>query len=421
MGYAGVGVGPFDLAAGFDFLLKSKGSGFPWLSANLLDSNENPIFQSSLIHNVGQTRIGLIGLTGQVTNLDDQFTLAPYPEILKKEVEKLEKKCDLIVLLSSLSPKENDEITRNFQSVNIIISSSGSSSIRPKLVHQTLTGQIQSKGKYQGVITINPGTIPKWKTNDQLPATLENRLASYDWQLKRMKKRKELHDEGYLEKIRQIEKRRDELQNKIIQLEKEIAVERESHQIPATFTAETLALQMNITPDPAIERALVQLKYKIKQHNKKIKQSKNILRNIFMGKNSNKDGQSLLAGFDACGACHEKQSKFWKETEHSNAYQTLVKEDQNFNLDCISCHVTTSTNPKLLGEKEKEALLKLPASLQMVGCESCHGTGLSHIVNPKTARTVKVTEQTCLGCHTEEHSDKFDYNTWVGLIRCPAG
>lgn len=39
-----------------------------------------------------------------------------------------------------------------------------------------------------------------------------------------------------------------------------------------------------------------------------------------------------------CMECHDKQVDWWQGTSHSLAYTTLIKENQNLNLDCVKCH-----------------------------------------------------------------------------------
>jgi len=40
----------------------------------------------------------------------------------------------------------------------------------------------------------------------------------------------------------------------------------------------------------------------------------------------------------SCIECHEKQGEHWKKTAHSLAYLTLIKEKEEKNLGCLSCH-----------------------------------------------------------------------------------
>jgi len=417
MGIAGVGVGPYDLAAGVDFLLKEHNKGFPWLSANLLDKQNRTIFQPSRIQNAGRFRIGIIGLTGKpAKKLKDTFNLVPYQDVLQQEINKLSHRSDFIILLSSLTKKENEQIGRDFASINIIISTDGNAgNDKPRLINNSLVSQTVSRGKYQGLLTITLGENAKWTSNnDQQLAALKNRLGSYDWQLKRMKKREELHTPNYLDKIAKIEQKRKELSAKITSLKEKITLEKNNAQSYSTYIPQFLAIKKSIPQDPDTHMALINIKDKIKYFNKKLRERRTGL--SLKGEKAH----SQYVGFHVCEECHEQQSQFWQTTAHANSYETLVKKDMNFNLDCLGCHITLSTNPEMLREADKKKLLQLPSSLQLVGCESCHGQGSAHSDNPEAVKPIPVSRHTCLHCHTEEHSESFDYDKKVEKIRCPA-
>ena len=69
-----------------------------------------------------------------------------------------------------------------------------------------------------------------------------------------------------------------------------------------------------------------------------------------------------------------------------------------------------------------ESLLTLPAALQSVGCEACHGPGLTHADSPdKVKPQGKVKEKTCTACHTKERDPAFNYLEKILKVSCPAG
>jgi hypothetical protein len=63
------------------------------------------------------------------------------------------------------------------------------------------------------------------------------------------------------------------------------------------------------------------------------------------------------------------------------------------------------------------------AGLTHVGCESCHGPGSLHVAQPHSASKAPITaspsEATCKQCHSPEHSDLFEYATYVERLRAP--
>ncbi len=87
-------------------------------------------------------------------------------------------------------------------------------------------------------------------------------------------------------------------------------------------------------------------------------------------------GQASYIGVDACGKCHENQRKFWDHTAHARAYATLTSQHKEFNLDCVSCHVTGYG-------KAGGSTVTAVAGLTNVQCEVCHGPGSKHAEKPE--------------------------------------
>ena len=84
---------------------------------------------------------------------------------------------------------------------------------------------------------------------------------------------------------------------------------------------------------------------------------------------------ALYIGVEACANCHDEEYKFWQHTPHGGAYATLSKEHKEFNLDCVSCHVTGY-------EKPGGSTVTHVAGLENVQCEVCHGPGSRHEDQP---------------------------------------
>jgi hypothetical protein len=109
-------------------------------------------------------------------------------------------------------------------------------------------------------------------------------------------------------------------------------------------------------------------------------------------------GEAGYVGIEACSKCHERQRKFWDGTSHAAAYATLSSQHKEFNLDCVSCHVTGYGKP---GGTTVTHVDKLTA----VQCEVCHGPGSKHAANTKDKTLVKMpTPSLCASeCHHPPH------------------
>jgi hypothetical protein len=132
------------------------------------------------------------------------------------------------------------------------------------------------------------------------------------------------------------------------------------------------------------------------------------------------------AGSKKCMMCHSKQHKAWQETDHAKAWKALEKSDEKATAAmaeslgvpathpatksdaCIQCHVVGF---KLPGGYPAADSTK-NASLQLVGCEACHGPGAKHAAAPmadKKKTIARGSEKMCLQCHTPKVSPEFKF------------
>jgi cytochrome c554/c'-like protein len=116
-------------------------------------------------------------------------------------------------------------------------------------------------------------------------------------------------------------------------------------------------------------------------------------------------------GSEACVSCHAGQDTQWKTTFHSHAHETLVKKDKDLDPECQKCHTTG------YGFKTGFVTPSLSPDRWEVGCESCHGGGAAHVKNPKEPGYGKISESTCVGCHTTENSPDFKYADYFPKIK----
>ncbi len=88
-----------------------------------------------------------------------------------------------------------------------------------------------------------------------------------------------------------------------------------------------------------------------------------------------------FVGSESCAKCHPAEAKFYETTNHSHAYDALVKvakrpSNRQFDGECIVCHTVGFEYASGFENAEKTPQLK------NVGCESCHGPGSGHVANP---------------------------------------
>jgi hypothetical protein len=176
----------------------------------------------------------------------------------------------------------------------------------------------------------------------------------------------------------------------------------------AAFDARFVELAPEVKPDSEIARLMDTFDARLNEHN----------RTAFASVRAPEApvGTAHYEGADTCKSCHAPAYAWWKETQHGRAYTTLESRHKQFNLSCVSCHVTGYAKPG-------GAAIVQTQGLTHVGCESCHGAGSLHVADPDTeparGMTKSPTVSVCKECHTPEHSDKFEFDTYVARLRAP--
>jgi hypothetical protein len=121
--------------------------------------------------------------------------------------------------------------------------------------------------------------------------------------------------------------------------------------------------------------------------------------------------QQIYYGAEQCKACHSDIYFQWKESNHAHAFETLIRENRAFDLDCIGCHSTGYLKGgfrNIIDSKQFTA----------VQCESCHeNLPFNHYLASKKLQYIKVDEKVCQECHTDRNSPNFDYLKYLNKIK----
>ncbi|HEV7557261.1 MAG TPA: cytochrome c family protein, partial [Kofleriaceae bacterium] len=122
-------------------------------------------------------------------------------------------------------------------------------------------------------------------------------------------------------------------------------------------------------------------------------------------------GLATYVGSSACSDCHGDEDTFWKKTVHAQAWKTLVDRGQQFDYDCIGCHVTGWDRPGGSNLAHND-------NLRDIQCETCHGPGSIHVakngVEKPVAMITNPSDDLCATqCHTKEHSDTFEHDAYL--------
>ena len=119
---------------------------------------------------------------------------------------------------------------------------------------------------------------------------------------------------------------------------------------------------------------------------------------------------SRFVGAETCAGCHQEAYDVWKASGHAHAMATLERKSQQFDNECVTCHVVAF-------EKGGFQSLATTPQLANVQCEACHGPGKDHITKPAKGFGLMATPAACMDCHTQPNSPDFNFDTYWPKIK----
>ena len=121
-------------------------------------------------------------------------------------------------------------------------------------------------------------------------------------------------------------------------------------------------------------------------------------------------GESPYVGVETCATCHEKENEVWVASRHGHAMATLEKKNQQFDNECVGCHVVGF-------QKGGFQSLYTTPQFANVQCEECHGPGREHASNPGKGYGFMATPTGCVQCHKEPNDPHFDFAVYWPKIK----
>ncbi len=433
MGLTAAGIAPQDLAGGIDYLVRAqRKTRFPWLSMNLVrQTDRHLLFSPFIITKIGAIKVAVLGLTGRIPgpsgNTDGNFMVLPWQDVLRDTLAKVRNRADMVILLSSYPYPVNERIARRFHGIHLIIQSGhATANLPPKQVDNTLICQVGAQGGYLGRLDIRWNASHRWRHDfaGRL-RTVQDRLDRTNWLIKRnrwIKRRSPRDKAAVAEQYRKLLDTRNKLQTEIRHLQERSQKGAEG---VCAYTNSFIGIKTTIPQDRAVEAIIVQAARTVNRINRKrLQRQRQQLRTTNraeQGHENNPDqGMAALVGWRTCRACHPEQTEFWRKTGHARSWQTLAAVNQQFNMNCLVCHVTLPDYDKTTGYNTEQRLARLPSTFNNVGCEACHGPGKKHARQPKLVGMRKAGVTVCLTCHTSEHDNNFVFKHKLEKIRCPA-
>lgn len=121
--------------------------------------------------------------------------------------------------------------------------------------------------------------------------------------------------------------------------------------------------------------------------------------------------ETLFAGSKSCQSCHADAYETWSNSDHAKAFKSLEDVGHDYDPECVACHV--------IGLKSKHGFISRSQTPQLtdVGCESCHGSGVEHVMSPHDHPMGKAGSESCQSCHVPDHSPGFTFEKYWPQVR----
>ncbi|NVB78404.1 MAG: hypothetical protein HOV81_08440 [Kofleriaceae bacterium] len=410
MKVAAVGLGPADLSKDV------PGIRFPRQVANVSDA---AVSTAPYVVTVGAAKVGVFGVMApdaidksELTKDGRQIDVGDPVVAGKRAVAELKKQGAEVVVGLVQAPSKRDAVAMIREIGGIDISIAGLGAVAPEpenvspeadkvgdgwLVIPGNRGQVVSRVD----VTVRPGTAPlvdavgKGAAQGKI-AALDRQLATLDADLAKFAQDKDA-DAKFVEAKK---RERDEVSALRAKLQAQPLV------VPAKgsyFTLEQIRINKLLACSVPVRDAIKAFDVAAGEANVKAAANKQVVPPA--------KGKPGYVGSEACSDCHQEAVDFWKTTRHAHAWETLVERGQQFDYECIGCHVTGWEQPGGSNLAHND-------NLRDVQCETCHGPGSIHAAKGGEEKPFAIVrapkEDLCATqCHTKEHSDTFERTAYL--------
>jgi hypothetical protein len=178
IGVDAVNIGELDLVLGINYLKElAKKQNFPFVSANLVDAKNVPIFKRYVIKKVNGKNIGIFGVIGDTSEMATKVSeitkgAASVQDPLKAAesiVKELTGKVDYMIALTHQGTNRDWVIARRVQGIDLVVGGHDKQKTKdPNEADKTLIVQAGEKNQYQGMLEVAMDGTKKW-TNTLVP------------------------------------------------------------------------------------------------------------------------------------------------------------------------------------------------------------------------------------------------------------
>lgn len=406
MGLAAATPGKRDLSFGDAELQRLMGkSQFAWLPAQPA-SGDAPEAVSSKLTKTGDVAVGVVGIStfvGPEAELPSERVKALTART-QGEIDKLRAEgARLVIGLISGDQRTARRLTQALHGLTLMVQGGLDDQDTPAPARSGEAALLRAGRQGQGLLVVDVYLDGKTAPfADVSEWTLSERRADLQARIDELKQR--VHDWENDPKVDKagVEEQRSRLralQEQLAQLQPAAAG------VGNAFSARYVPLSQDQPKDPPITSLMGSYDERVNEHNH------SAFANVQPKPAA--AGMPSYVGSATCQGCHAGAYAWWTKHAHGNAYATLERVHKQYNLSCVSCHVTGYGRPGGSSVVQNQGLTN-------VGCESCHGPGSLHAKQPGKAEyrlTEAPSEATCKQCHTPDHSDLFEFETYVSRLR----
>jgi len=257
MGYDACNIGVNDSAAGIRFLAQIDN--IPWVSIHFFDSEDVEIFPTYVLKSIAGMTVAITGVTAQPDNIENGIYYKNWQQRLPPLVAELKKQADFVIVLSALTPKDNEEIARRFPAVRLVLTAGNDNSYRQiTQVNKALLAQTANRGQYLGHLRIFDPHHSRWLSDREKDlAQLQRALDDIDSKIKIIEGTGSL-DQSQNKLLSRLHKRKSKL---VEQLQRQRTATRAiADEKAGGYTMENIPLTTAIEEHKEIEGLIKQLK-----------------------------------------------------------------------------------------------------------------------------------------------------------------
>jgi len=164
IGLDAAGVGELDLVLGIDFLKELEAKyNFPFISANLVDESNTPIFKPYVVKEVNGKKIGIFSIIGDTSEMASKVkqitkgaaSVTDPLEAAESVISELSGKVDYMIALAHQKTNRNWVLARRVDGIDLVVGGHDKQKTAdPSEADTTLIVQAGEKNQYQGLLEV---------------------------------------------------------------------------------------------------------------------------------------------------------------------------------------------------------------------------------------------------------------------------